>query len=338
MKKINVLLLCGGGGSEHDVSLISARYFLNQLQKIEFIETYYVEIGKDSIRRDLKGRPCELRKTGELFYPSHQEQSEKTVTLDFAIPCLHGSPGETGEIQSVFELMKLPYLGTRPEGSRLCFNKVTTKLWLNALGIPNTPFIFLYDQSQQAMDKALSFFKEQGDIFVKAAQQGSSIGAFHITSEAGLCPKIAEAFTLSDYVLLEKTIRGRELEVSAYEYDKQVIITQPGEILCSGDFYDYKEKYDQDSQAKTITVAPDLDKPTLEKIKRYAEKAFLGLGIRHLARIDFFLSEKGELFLNEPNTFPGHTPISMFPLMLENNGHQYHQFLSQIIKQEVTNE
>ena len=333
MSKINVLLLCGGGGAEHDISLASAKYFVSELCKLDFVKTYCIEIGKDGVRRDLHGRPCELRRSGELFFPD----GNQNISLDFAIPCLHGFPGETGDVQSVFELMNLPYLGSGPEGSQICFNKVTTKLWLDSLQIPNAPFLFFYRQSSGIEKRALAFFKEhREDIFVKAAGQGSSVGVFHVNSASELETSIDRAFDFSPYVLLEKRIVGRELEVAVYQCDGQLQITPPGEIICPrGGFYDYHQKYGEEGQTRTLTKAPDLETKALEKIEYHSRMAFEGLGIRHLARIDFFLDEQGEPILNEINTFPGHTPISMFPMMLENNGHSYAHFLGQIIKKEV---
>ncbi len=333
MKRVNVLLLCGGGSAEHDISLKSADYFLDQLQKLDFVETYYVEIGKDGTRRDIDGKICELRRSGELFYFGDTQG----IPLDFAIPCLHGFPGETGDIQSVFELMNLPYLGSGPEGSQICFNKVTSKLWLDALQIPNAPFLFFYRESLGIGERALTFFEAHGkDVFVKAARQGSSVGIFHVTDASELETSIERAFEFSSYVLLEKKIAGRELEVAAYQYNGQLQTTHPGEIICpSGSFYDYHQKYGKEGQTRTLTKAPDLETKALEKIERYSRVAFEGLGVRHLARIDFFLNQEGEPILNEINTFPGHTPISMFPMMLEGQGHSYAHFLGQIIKKEV---
>src|SRR5690606_12120259 len=107
----NVLLICGGGGTEHEISLISAQYILTQLKAIEGITPHYVEITKDGTRRDINGTRCELRRAGELVWP----ESGDSVTLHYAIPCIHGPPGETGDIQSVFEMMGLPFLGAGPE-------------------------------------------------------------------------------------------------------------------------------------------------------------------------------------------------------------------------------
>ena len=135
--------------------------------------------------------------------------------------------------------------------------------------------------------------------------------------------------TSSPYVLIEKTVIARELEIAAYEYNGELIITKPGEIICEQDtFYDFEEKYSQDSKARTDVIAQNIDTKTLKKITEYSHRAFKGMKLRHLARIDFFLTSENELLLNEINTFPGMTPISMFPQMLIHNGYDFGDFFS----------
>jgi len=331
MKKPNILLLCGGGGTEHDISLISSKYIKAKLQKIDNINIFHVEITRDGDRIDEHGKLCELRKAGELFF----RESEVTEKIDFIIPCFHGTPGETGEIQAVFELMGVPYFGQRPEQSIICFNKVSTKLWFDALSIPNTPYLFLADNTKDSLKKAELFFKEQKDVFVKAASQGSSIGCYHVTNESGLEEALSNAFQYSSYVLIEKTIKGRELEIAVYEHDNILNVTAPGEISCPDGFYSYEEKYDEKSHTQLDVVAPNISNEIVEKMKVIAKRAFTQLKLRHLSRIDFFLTDDNEIYLNEINTFPGMTSISMFPKMLENNGHKFENYLKEIIEKSI---
>jgi D-alanine-D-alanine ligase len=331
MTKPNILLIYGGGGSEHEISLISAKYIKKKLDLILDINVFSVEITKNGDRIDEHGQLCELRKAGELFF----RESGISEKIDFIIPCFHGSPGETGEIQAVFDLMQVPYLGQRPEQSMICFNKVSTKLWFDALSIPNTPYLFLADDSNDSKEKALMFFKEHNDIFVKAASQGSSIGCYHVTKENEVSERLSEAFRYSPYVLLEKTIQGRELEVAAYEYKNKIHISLPGEIISPEGFYSYEEKYSNTSSTTTSLVATGLSEEIIEKMQVISKRAFVSLKLRHLARIDFFLTEDNEIYLNEINTFPGMTEISMFPIMLENNGHKFEDFLNEIIKTSI---
>ncbi len=331
MKNPNILLFCGGGGTEHEISLISANYIKEKLQLIENINIFHIEITKDGHRVDEHGEQCELRKAGELFF----RNSEATIKIDFIIPCFHGSPGETGEIQAVFDLMGVPYLGQAPEQSMICFNKVSTKLWLDALSIPNTPYLFLADDSQESIERASNFLSVHKDVFIKAASQGSSIGCYHIQDRSKVREALSKAFEYSSYVLIEKTIKGRELEIAVYEHNSKVYVTSPGEIACSTGFYSYEEKYAKSSLAKTSVVAPNVPKQIEEEMKKIAKRAFTQLKLRHLSRVDFFLSENNEIYLNEINTFPGMTNISMFPKMLKNNGHKFEDFLKTIIEQSI---
>jgi D-alanine-D-alanine ligase len=330
MKK-NILLLCGGGGTEHEVSLVSSKYIEKNLNDIGLYNVIKVEIGKDNIFRKLSSDNIQ----GEVVEMNFKRQlvGPKTEDIHIVVPCIHGPPGETGEIQTFFELIGLPYVGCGPEASINCFNKVTSKLWFNALEIPNTPFEFL--SSMEDKKRAHDLFDRYGKVFVKAASQGSSVGCYQIFKKAELDDAILKAFKYSSYVLVEKMVDARELEISTYEYDGAIITTIPGEINCPSKFYSYEEKYDPNSKTSTEIVAPNLPKEAVEKMRNYALKAFAHLKLRHLSRIDFFYTDEGEIFLNEINTFPGMTPISMFPKMMENNGHSFNKFFKDIIAKNI---
>lgn len=305
LKKVGII--CGGGSSEHEISIISAKYIFQQLQAN--CCQYDLQIYELENRNSIRNLPLN--------------------EIDFVIPAIHGRPGETGEIAAFLDLHGIPYLGCRSEASQLTFNKVSTKLWFDALGIPNTPYTFLTDPFQQRQAK--EFFATHHDVFVKAAAQGSSVGCYHVDKIENLETAITEAFNFSSYVLIEKTLKARELEVSAYEKDRQLIVTAPGEIISpSGSFYSYDEKYSEQSHSQTVIQA-DLPKETIKKIQTLAQRAFQGLKLRHLSRIDFFLLEDETIYLNEVNTFPGMTPISMFPKMMEAQGDSFSKFLEGII-------
>ncbi len=325
MDRKSILLICGGGGTEHDISLTSSKYIKDQLSKIPGLETHLIEIQADGNRVDEEGNKVELRKGGYLYHHS----TDKTDFLNFAIPCFHGPPGETGEIQSVFEMMNLPYLGCGPEASLLCFNKVSTKLWMDAAGIPNTPWTFLSEARE--LDKAKAFFLKHGSVFVKASSQGSSVGCYKVTTENELEQSIKEAFNYSPYVVIEKMVTGRELEVSAYEHQGVLHTSYPGEIICPDKFYSFEEKYSNNSKTETVMKADGLSTQEVEKLADYAKKAFTLFKLKHLSRVDFFLTNEGDIYLNEINTFPGMTPISMFPKMMEADGVPFKNFLEAII-------
>ncbi len=324
MNTRNILLICGGGSTEHEISLISAKYILGKLNEIPKVVPHYLCIERDGRRTNLKGEDCELRKAGEIY----NRVTEETTKIDYAIPCIHGPPGENGQIQSVFEMMGLPYLGASSEASIHCFNKVTTKLWLSALDIPNTPFLFVNEYNSEEYERVTKFFENSGnDIFIKASNQGSSVGCYHITNRDQIESSLNEALKLSPYVLIEKTVKGRELEVSVFDYDGETRATLPGEIICPSQFYSYEEKYSDKGHTTTNVEALDIPIEKKEEIRSLALKAFKGLKLKDLSRVDFFLTTDGVIYLNEINTFPGHTPISMFPMMMENSGVLYLDFL-----------
>ena len=327
MANTTILLLCGGGSSEHEVSLLSANFIQSQLEQSEQFDVIRVEMKADGWYTN----------NGDLVYldtNSGTLNSEtQTTKLDFVIPCIHGYPGETGDIQSMLELSGIPYLGCGPEASTNSFNKITSKLWYDALGIPNTPYIFLSENDQTAFDKSCEALENWGTIFVKAARQGSSVGCYKVGQVSELQQSLNDAFSYSDQVLVEQAVKPRELEVAAYEYQGRLYVSKPGEVKAPEDaFYSYEEKYSATSHSTTDVEATNLTDEQLDIIRVSSEKVFTQMRLRHLSRIDFFLTPEGQIYLNEVNTFPGMTPISMFPKMLEHNGHKFSEFLSDCVK------
>ncbi|MCX2792222.1 D-alanine--D-alanine ligase [Vibrio sp. Sgm 5] len=322
----NILLLCGGCSSEHEISLLSANFVEQQLNLIENVKVTRVEIKNE-------GWVTNQNKLVYLDLNTKQLCSDtSSLAVDFIVPCIHGFPGETGDIQSMFEIAGIPYLGCGPEASSNSFNKITSKLWYDAIGIPNTPYLFLTRNDEYAHEQAQQAFDKWGKVFVKAARQGSSVGCYSVTEKSELRQAVNDAFGFSEQVLIEKSVKPRELEVAAYEMDGQLYITKPGEVIApDGAFYSYDEKYSSASHSLTEVEAKNLTEEQVDAILEASQTVFKQMNLRHLSRIDFFLTEDNEIYLNEVNTFPGMTPISMFPKMLQNNGHQFHDFLADCI-------
>ncbi|WP_038877884.1 MULTISPECIES: D-alanine--D-alanine ligase [Vibrio] len=322
----NILLLCGGCSSEHEISLLSANFVEQQLNLIENVKVTRVEIKNEGW----------VTNQNELVYLDLNTKQlcsdTSSLAVDFIVPCIHGFPGETGDIQSMFEIAGIPYLGCGPEASSNSFNKITSKLWYDAIGIPNTPYLFLTRNDEYAHEKAQQAFDKWGKVFVKAARQGSSVGCYSVTEKSKLRQAVNDAFGFSEQVLIEKSVKPRELEVAAYEMGGQLHITKPGEVIApDGAFYSYDEKYSSASHSLTEVEAKNLTEEQVDAILEASQTVFKQMNLRHLSRIDFFLTEDNEIYLNEVNTFPGMTPISMFPKMLQNNGHQFHEFLADCI-------
>lgn len=327
MKK-NILLLCGGGSTEHEVSLVSVKYIHECLESIPSFNVIKIEIDRNGSWVDSSGKKYLM--DAKRYLRAFEQDGHPGLKIDVAVPCIHGYPGETGDIQSYFEMIGLPYLGCNSETSKMCFNKITTKMWATALGVENTPYIFLADKNQDAIKRTKAFQEIHGDIIIKASNQGSSVGCYLVEGKKDPTEIIEKAFSYSPFVLVEKRLRPRELEVSVYEYDGKLQISYPGEIASPAHFYSYEEKYSNSSQTKTTTRAENVTPDQIKTITDYATKLFYGLKLRHLSRIDFFL-DSDQIFLNEINTFPGLTPISMFPKMMEANGHSFKSYLEQII-------
>lgn len=329
MSKKNVLLLCGGGSTEHEVSLRSVKFYEECLSKLPNLNTIKIEIDKQGQWIDGAGKRYLL--DGKSFLRAFEQDGDPGVKVDVAIPCIHGYPGETGDLQSYFEMIGLPYFGCNSETSKMCFNKITTKMWATALGVENTPYIFVSENNETSEKKILEFQKTHGDVVIKASNQGSSVGCYMVPANESPIKALKDAFTLSPFVLIEKRMKPRELEVSVYEYDGKLQVSYPGEIITpSSTFYTYDEKYSSASQSTTMVRAENVTTEQVNTITDYATKLYYGLKIRHLSRIDFFL-DSGKIYLNEINTFPGSTSISMFPKMLEANGHSFTAYLGQVI-------
>ncbi|MGL6260778.1 D-alanine--D-alanine ligase [Vibrio sp. WXL103] len=326
----SILLLCGGDSSEHEVSLVSAGYLQAQLESTKQYSVYKVEI-KDGEWRADSGEQVALETSSKMLLGD-----QLTVKIDYVVPCIHGFPGETGDIQSLLKMADIPYLGCDAEASTNSFNKITSKLWYDALGIPNTPYVFLTENNAEAVSQAEQALDQWGSVFIKAACQGSSIGCYKVTDKAEIAQTVANAFQYSHQVLVEKALKPRELEVAAFEYQGELRVTVPGEVIAPTEaFYTYEEKYSSDSHTTTEVVAPNLTEQQVLDIQTYASRVFTHMGLRHLSRIDFFLTEDNEIYLNEVNTFPGMTPISMFPKMVEHSGVKFGEFLSDCIQADL---
>lgn len=326
----NILLMCGGDGSEHEISLLSAKFIEEQLNLTKDFNVIKVVIHNHQFMFDDKTSGY-FDADGDFVF------GDKKVKVDCVVPCIHGIPGETGDIQSFLNIHNIPFIGCDAEASRYCFNKITTKLYFDALGIPNTPYAIIPLKTEKYKTVALEFFDKYKDIYVKAASQGSSVGCYHVTKRDDVWDSIVEAFQYSTEVIIEKNIIHRELEVAAYEIDGELKITNPGEIIIPDNlFYTFEEKYSKDSGTITTVTPENLTRDEIAKIRDLARRAFVGLKLRDLSRIDFFLSKEDGILINEINTFPGATPISMFPKMLAHNGDNMADFLAKAVKKAIS--
>ncbi len=314
MKK-NILLLYGGE-EEASISCISSKFIYESIKESQNLEIIPVIINSQfelflNDRFQLKfteSKKVEV-KNRSLFIDS------KKIPIHYCIPCIHGAPGENGQIQEILNFYGIKYLGNTPEISKNCFNKITTKLWAEKLGIPTTPFEVI--TKNNTSNQLKNIYTALGEnVFIKTSSQGSSIGCYPAKTMGQFKDAVKSALEYGPFVLIEKAIQAREIEIAAFQFKGKLMISNPGEVLNDQSFYSYEDKYSEKSSTKT-TIQPKLDNLQMTKLKSYAERLFKNMSLKDLARIDFFLKENsGEIYLNEINTFPGMTPISLFPKLL----------------------
>jgi D-alanine-D-alanine ligase len=246
-----------------------------------------------------------------------------------AFPVLHGPFGEDGVIQGHLEALGVPYVGAGVLSSAICMDKGIAKSVLHDHAVPVAAWRVAERAtwSRDVLDEAVAALGLP--LFVKPANLGSSIGVSKPTGAAALGDAVTAAFEFDDHVLLEEFVRGRELELGALG-NEDVRVTKAGEILASREFYDYDDKY---VLGLAETIAPtDLTDAQLAHAQRVATAAYRALRVEGLARVDLFLADDDEIIVNEVNTMPGFTPISMFPMLWEAEGLSFAAVLDELVR------
>ncbi|AWR87746.1 D-alanine--D-alanine ligase family protein [Meiothermus taiwanensis] len=317
---MKVLLLAGGPPGEHEVSLSSARGVLAAMPH----PTELAVIAKDG--KWLLGEDAhEALQAGVAEQGTHPfPPPVPWQDYDVVFPLLHGPLGEDGVIQGFLQLLRRPYVGAGVASSALCMDKDLCKRVLRQAGIPVVPWVTLYK------GETLPEIPFSPPYFVKPANTGSSVGISKVKAEQDATRALAEAFAWDSKVLVEQGIEGvRELEVALLgniHAEASVV----GEITYQAEFYDYETKY---TPGKAQLHLPAPIPPELsERIRATAIEAYRILGVRGMARVDFFLSPQGGLYLNEFNTIPGFTPTSMYPKLWQATGLAYPDLLDRLVR------
>lgn len=310
--KIRVAILAGGRSGEHDVSLRSAEAISEALatwpSKYELVP-YLID-------RQGKWRPSPIR-----------PEPDSNPGIDVVFPVLHGTFGEDGTIQGLLELADLPYVGPGVLASALCMDKEVMKRVCRERSLPVVDWVTVYRDHLDADSIAARF---DFPLFVKPANLGSSVGISKVKDVEELRVALKFAAQYDHKIVVERTIVGQELECSVIGNEKPVAST-PCEIVPSRDFYDYEDKYVLD-EAKTLLPA-NLTREEIADVRRIAVEAYQALGCEGMARVDFLLDHgSGQLYLNEVNTIPGFTSISMFPRMLEHDGIAFRDLVDRLIQ------
>ena len=354
--KINVCVLMGGVSGEHEVSLQSAQSVILALDKEKY-NIIKVGITKAGVWYLLEEPVLEevyrLGYIYETIDPSYliyglgnwaaakdvcssENQNLKYLMdhTDIFFPVLHGPNGEDGTIQGLFEQLNMPYVGCGVLASSAAMDKIVAKNIFREAGLPVVDdCYFTRDEFENDMENVIEMVESKLSypVFVKPANMGSSVGINKAKNMCELAECIKEAAIYDKRILVEEGRPVREIEVSVLGYDTYTV-SEPGEILPAKEFYDYEAKY-IDNDSKLLIPAP-LEAGQIKEIKRIAEKAFKAINGSGLSRVDFFLDkESGELFINEINTMPGFTSISMYPKLMDYSGVSYSDLLDQLIDQ-----
>jgi len=350
-RRIRVGIIFGGRSGEHEVSLRSARSIMDAIPKEKY-EVLPIGItkqgrwiaGGDPLRALTSGendtRPAALLgQPGESAIRAIEPAGERAASLseiasvDVLFPVLHGPFGEDGTIQGLFELADVPYVGAGVLGSSVGMDKGVFKSVMRAEGIPVLPYRLIlradWEQDPQAvLDGIERDFHYP--LFTKPANLGSSVGVSRATNRAELHSALNEASRYDRRVLVEQGIHAREIELSVLGNDDPVA-SVAGEVIPGDTFYSYKDKYITDD-AQLLVPAP-VDSETLARLQEIAIRAYKAIDCAGMARCDFFIDrDTGEIWLNELNTIPGFTSISMYPKLWEASGIPYPELIDRLIQ------
>jgi len=347
-ERLRVALLFGGRSAEHDVSVISAGNVFRALDPARY-DTVPIGITRSGVwllsSLNDGAFPAAVPKSGprvalvpggagQLAILSETDAATPDVSrsVDVVFPVLHGPFGEDGTVQGAAEIAGVPYVGSGVLGSAAAMDKDVAKRLMRDSGLPIARFLSFAQGDAPSFDAVAA---ELGrPVFVKPARLGSSVGISKAGTREEFAKAIAEAFRHDRKILVEEYVRGREIECGVLEgEDGSLIASLPGEIVPSNrhGFYTYEAKY-LDEQGAAIKVPADLAPEVSDKVRKLSIEAFRALGCEGLARVDFFLREDGSLVINEVNTLPGFTNISMYPKVMEALGISYAELVDRLIR------
>ncbi len=322
MEKINVGIFYGGVSTEHEVSRRSAVHILNSLDAVKFNPVLF-EITKGGRlivcdASDVDMQDCcrlileDQVRTKGVSVPYSEELFEN-FDIDVVFPVIHGTGGEDGVLQGFFETCDIAYVGSGVLSSALGFDKAFAKIILKDRGIPQAGYVCLdmdrtgdFSGLDEKIGNKLGY-----PVFVKPANGGSSVGIYKVKSPGDLNSALKKAFRYDRKIIVEEEIKGRELECAVIGGYEKAQALGVGEVIPCNEFYDYKAKY-IDEGSRTVIPAP-VGQSVTDRVMAMAVEAFEALDCFGLARVDFFLDEANNIYLNEINTMPGFTSISMYP-------------------------
>ena len=335
MNKVRVAIICGGKSSEHEISCISANGILGAIDRSKF-EPVLIGITKsgkwlllpdDTTFITLNGALPTVPESGiEVSITSQGLFSGgKNLAIDVAFPILHGTYGEDGTIQGLFEMIGIRYVGSGVLASAVSMDKSYAKPIFAAAGLKVAPGTVVTSTNFE-LPSNLNY-----PLFVKPARSGSSRGTTKVKHSSDLKAAVEAALAFDSKVIIEQAVDGKEIECAVLQSQGKTIVSPVGEIVISSkyEFYDFQAKYLDDSMQ---LVFPDLPAGVEEKIQSAALTAFNAAGCEGLARVDFFYSNSGDVVINEINTMPGFTPLSVYPKLIEKSGIDYQGLITTLIQ------
>jgi len=335
MNKVRVAIICGGKSSEHEISCISANGILDAIDRSKF-EPVLIGITKsgkwlllpdDTTFITLNGALPTVPESGiEVSITSQGLFSGgKNLAIDVAFPILHGTYGEDGTIQGLFEMIGLRYVGSGVLASAVSMDKSYAKPIFAAAGLKVAPGTVVTSTNFE-LPSNLNY-----PLFVKPARSGSSRGTTKVKQSSDLKAAVEVALAFDSKVIIEQAVDGKEIECAVLQSQGKTIVSPVGEIVISSkyEFYDFQAKYLDDSMQ---LVFPDLPAGVEEKFQSAALTAFNAAGCEGLARVDFFYSTSGDVVINEINTMPGFTPLSVYPKLIGKSGINYQGLISTLIQ------
>ncbi len=341
-KMKRLLVVCGGQSSEHIVSRMSCTSVLKNIHK-DLYDITVVGINQEGNWYILDQSQDDFAKENWLDNAIMVEDIYGLIqNYDVVFPVLHGKYGEDGTIQGMLEMAQVPYVGCRVLGSSVSMDKIYTKKILDTVGIPQVKSLYVkkrYDGKFVIVDKQFNETDNIVDVvkeelgfpcFMKASRSGSSMGCYRVDYEEDFMDKLEEASQFDSHIVIEECIDCIELETAVLGNDDPVV-SRVGQIMPHGEFYTFESKY-EDEESKTCIPAL-VDKNIQEEIRAYALKVFKAIDGHGLSRVDFFLDKKtNKIYLNEINTMPGFTKISMYPQLMADYGIEYSDLIDKLIE------
>ena len=317
---MNVLILFGGNSFEHEVSCKSVNFILNNIDTkkfkfklvgIDYDNEWYEIKNISKIDKNWKNSEC-LKIDNVIKYAKR---------FDVVLPMMHGNTVEDGKLQSLFELYNIKYIGCNSYSSLICYDKLLTKLILEKYDIPQVPY-YIYNDN-------LNLEKIEYPVIIKPCKCGSSIGINIAHNKKELKKYLKIALKYDNNILIEKFIQNkRELECAILEDKKKLIISDIGEIINNGSWYDFESKYINQNK----TIISNIDCKIKKEIQDYSKKIFKIMNCKNLSRVDFIYDlDNKKLYFNEINTIPGFTEISMFPKLINNLGIEFKDIITKLL-------